>query len=735
MPAKENEEDVIIVKMYGHDVKVPRGDTPDADWQDLKAKAQKTNDEHAAIQSSMPPPSDQMPPPSDRTDGSRAGAGASNPPRVEVERSFAGESDSVRPIREIEKQRSQQGWEESQRQSYDESGTHGIKRFVEQGLKVATPPEETPAIPGGEAKRAKTPAGKAVNSDGEEVQKAIVIGGKIYVEQPAGVQMYNPPPEEDDGKKHLSNEGKAFRNQGPDMALKKAVGLKPDQSWLDTAPFQGTPAFTVPGGQSAAGPMPDVPGPAMPPSPPEVLGGVVKGVAGAVAKPLAEKWGGTMEGKAAMGTLGAPPPGAPSGAPPGTPPPPGPPGGGGPAGGLTSLALGGSMTVPPTDVQIPEYPIPGQADAMKKAYEDEAKARTEGAKIESDSYKQIAAEAEKTQRSMLDSQARMQALHEAGAKRQDAVFKTIQEAQAVLNNPAKTPDPERYWKNHSKVLFAIGVGLLAANNRDISGVLHSVDNAIKNDIDAQKAEFEAPRDAAKAKVAGGMQLYGMFRQQGLDAYEAERAAQITMSQMSQQYIQQIAASSKSDIVKANAREMNAKQSQEQMQKADEMQRHAKELGIREYSEKTQRITANAKAAEGGRNLSAEEKKRLEFSKNGIEIIHRVKQLLGPEQKFSPAMWDEVTKSLPWIQTKAKTKDQAVELLKTSLATAIAQSSLQAHEQKRLLESGLMSGVGFKNQSQLPLDELERLFAESVGRIEGSGQVAPAQPVIQMGPPR
>lgn len=133
----------------------------------------------------------------------------------------------------------------------------------------------------------------------------------------------------------------------------------------------------------------------------------------------------------------------------------------------------------------------------------------------------------------------------------------ITEAQKVLNDPVKTPNPERYWANHSKIMFAIGVGLLAQAGKDINGVLQSVNSAIDRDIEQQKQEFEAPRNAAKAKKEGAQTLYAQFRDQGHDAFEASRMAEIVLKDQAATATAKIAANAGSADAQYKAQELQA----------------------------------------------------------------------------------------------------------------------------------------------------------------------------------
>lgn len=819
---KKTDEEVIVVKLYGQDVPVPRGDTPQGEWDALKAKHQEAQRKFTAA----PAPDADVWAEETGMDPELAPGRAAGAAKRGTMDTKAAISRSMERIKEAERQND---WSKVSKQDFinirredlirvqqpespdvardrlrhedrdlkdleiqsDAGGARGLKGFVQRGLLGAAGggggqdwnqiDRTTSQVTGGRGGRDDQPPAQPWGEIDKTTSKVAPVGGK------GGQDLDELIKTRDQIDAHIASITKGGAGGGSAAYESPTGGVSGRATAEEVPERRGVSVGRRE--QITEPPSGDLP-PQRSGSLARDVGSAVGGTLRAAANPLGEidralgtsidpaqfernagnMIGGTIDlAKSAGETLGqfgaglmnpgssAPAPmqgpvhrpdllnGPPSAPPPGSSPA-GPPPSVGSSGGSVSIGVKG--TVPGTGGgpgALPEYPPKGLAQEQQAALAERANAQADAAEIVSRSKQRISEAEFELAKTQQEQEAEWLRRQEAQQARAEKVFSAYQKAQQVVNDPAKTPDPERYWKNHSKALFAIGVGLLAANKRDIGAILNSVDNAIKNDIEAQQAEFEAPRKAAKESMEASKQYYGMLRMDGLDAFEAFKGAQTLASQQIQTRIRAIADASDSELVKANARDAIARLQQEDQQRMVAVAQHAKAMGLQEeelkvkwYNAKTGRWEVGAKIAanaSGGKNLTAEEKKRMEFSQHGREVIRRIKQLLGPEQSFTPALWDEIAKSVPGVQTKPKTKDQAVELLKTVLATDIAQSSLQAHEQKRLLESGLMSGVGLKNQSQAPLDELDRLFGDSIGRITGTGSPQETTPTFQTSPVR
>lgn len=646
--------DKITVNLYGQEAKVPRGDMTDKEWKEFKSRFE----DKKVVESK------------DNEDALKGSKGEYRKPIYAEDLSLKDKQilDSADMVRTgFVKTTPGPDKEQSEK-------SRGVRAFVQQGVisgaLKAAPDAGTPEVPG--SQKRSFPAGLAAPATPEETQSL------FYGNKP---------------------------DQGTPLvdAAQRVVALQP--------------AFMVPGGQTAAGPMPAVPGPMVPPAIPTMVsraGGEIANAVSPGVKSLGQLWGKTPEGQAMMAPrspVGPPPttvgmPGQPSVPPPG-------------AGSMTSSASV-KATVPGGGA-FPEQP--NRNAEMDQAVQDQVNAARGMAEVQTERDKaavDIFRSAQDRDATMIKEQRDQEEFVNA---KLDGVFNGMMEMQKTLQDPSKTPDPERYWKNHSKILFAIGVGLLAANNRDISGVLGSVNQAIDRDIDAQQKEFDAPKKAARESWETSRNMYGMLRSRKFDAYESRQMERAIAKEMYANQIEQMKLSGAGRMNDEMANQMAGRLREDATKIKADLETHSRANAINEFRARTDRFEAEQKYAygpkgAGKKKLSSEEQRQLEFSRHGRETIAKMKALLGPVQGLAGAMGDEIMRQFPLAMTNAKERDRAVESLKTILATDLAKSSLQAHEQKRWLEGGLLGGVGLQNQSQKALDELYGLFGNSEARITG-----------------
>lgn len=716
--------ETITIKMYGHDVEIPRGNMKDDEWNDLKARAEEEKRKLAELSAKLPPPTDEIPPPSDAT--SRAGRDLTtlaekakkgkltNEEKKELvfqlgDIGIKADPAQIRPIGEAPEETPPRGFhprregaippELPEPQDQSAGGSRGLKKFVEQGLKGATSIDEMP------------------DRRGAQTGQRVDMGGGLY-EQPKQALPFNPSSSPDAG---TAPQALPFNPQ--------ASRMQPDAGVIP--PSAGTPDAGALQPQA----LPQVPPWLDTRSPKQVfqdMGQTVGAMVGPSASPAA-----------------SPLPRSPVGPPPTTVTP-----AGGPPGGA-SAGLGVKVrgqTQPGSG--IPEYPPKGLQNEQRAALEERAAALGEAAEINSAGLRRVAdAEADYARR-LQDNQAELLARQEAGQARAEQIFKSTQEAQKILMDPAKTPDPERYWKNHSKVLFAIGVGLLAANKRDIGAVLNNVQTAIKNDIDAQIAEFEAPRKAAKDTIAANNQLYGMLRSMGHDEFEAQKMAQTLMSQQVQMQIRSIADANDSELVKANARDAIARLQQDDQQRAMEVAQHAKALGIQEYNAKTQRwevnVRANAAASKGGGRLTVKQQNAIteikQYSKSLMDQLQKAKEMIqregtfeatGKHKEIQNMLYNGIAiDSAKLADPDSVARESEVKIARDAFGLEPNQLSMRNQTavdvinewQKdvvRRAKTGLMARLS-KAGEPLPEDEVNEIM-QQMGIAPGAG--------IQMGPPR
>jgi hypothetical protein len=388
---------------------------------------------------------------------------------------------------------------------------------------------------------------------------------------------------------------------------------------------------------------------------------------------------------------------------------------------------GGGMSFPPVRDMTRE---------IAAASENEQSAIREQGRIEGTMRDEQARLADREMARIGERERSAAAFQESQAQKSQEFMNKIAEDYKILNNPAKTPDPERYWQGHSKIMFAIGVGLLAQAGKDINGVLSNVNQAIDRDVEQQKQEFEAPAKAARGRIAAAQSGYAMFRQQGYDAFESQKLMEAFGRDRYAQEGLKLAAANGSETARAKAAQMSAQSQMDGASKMQQVLEHRQRLELDRAKAAEDRrqfsVTQGAKASVG-RKLTEAERKAMQHNRDAVVAIRKIRETLGPTQKFISAAGDTIAKNVPLYSTQAKQKSTAVEALKTVLATDLAKSSLQAHEQKRWLgEGGLLGGVGLDNQSQLGLDELEDLLLRSYDATE-LGEIPGARAKPQAGP--
>ena len=366
-------------------------------------------------------------------------------------------------------------------------------------------------------------------------------------------------------------------------------------------------------------------------------------------------------------------------------------------------------------------PMPDTSPEIKQAISDQIAAIEGSAEISAEQERSKAKIAEAQESEVIRQQVRAQEIREHANASIKKLFDGTAKAQEVLNSPSQTPDPERYWDSHSKILFAIGVGLLTHAKADVGAVLSGVEKAIDRDIEQQKQTFNAPREAARNQIAGNDRLYRMMREGDQDDYEALRTTKALSVDHFTTLINKLAANTNSQLWKENAAVEVAKLQQSAAKGLEEAAQHRRTLAIQEANAVTQRMGAQTQRGEltlkqseqgaGMRKLSENEKKAIQFSREGLVTIAEIRKVLGPESSLTGAIKDELLLNVPLFMNDAKRRDIAVRALNVRLATAVAKSSLQAHEQGIWLgedgKSGILGSVGLGNMTQNQLGALER----------------------------
>jgi hypothetical protein len=160
-----------------------------------------------------------------------------------------------------------------------------------------------------------------------------------------------------------------------------------------------------------------------------------------------------------------------------------------------------------------------------------------------------------------EQQARQHAAKEAEEQQRHAarLEEVNQRMEAQADALAKSDvDPNRLFRNQdtgSQIAagFAVGLGAVGAAMAGLkeNPALVTIERAIERDIDAQKLDIEKKR----ASVSATASLYGQMMEQFRDSRVAREAARVLMYKATEMKLQKIAASTRSDEVRANAAQL------------------------------------------------------------------------------------------------------------------------------------------------------------------------------------
>ena len=376
--------------------------------------------------------------------------------------------------------------------------------------------------------------------------------------------------------------------------------------------------------------------------------------------------------------------------------------------GLDSLTRG-PVPAGSGPVGIPRIPAPGapgdqiaemQAAADKGAagYMDAARVMDErnraASKVQEDAANQQARDAKAYE----DRRAYVQ-------QGQDQMMKNLIDTQAILNNPVKTPDPERYWNNHSKIMFAVGVGLLAQAGKDINGVLSNVNSAIDRDVEQQKQEFEAPRKAAIGKMAASTQLYGMYRDMGHDAFEAQKLASATLKDQTATQMALIDAKSNSDLVHSNAATSIAKLRMDSSKEIQDAMQHNATVAETQYghdiTQRGQDLNAQMERAKfqqaraaAGAAISDADAKKLSDSVSGLRELTEAGKLFN--SGVGSALFRKFAALDPTGRTDSARWNAMRPMYGRILASLASPAERQSEQMMKHIEEGMIPEAGDLN---------------------------------------
>lgn len=156
-------------------------------------------------------------------------------------------------------------------------------------------------------------------------------------------------------------------------------------------------------------------------------------------------------------------------------------------------------------------------------------------------------------------------------KQRDEIDKVIAEQKQAISNYSKmTIDPNRIYARQStgdKILAAIGIGL-ASLGEGSNRAVDAINEAIRRDIDIQKAEIDVAGNAISARNT----LIGQLNNSFNNSVAAENLAKSIMLERAKARVEQVAANAQSQKAAANAQkiigELNVQQA-DAIQKAQE----------------------------------------------------------------------------------------------------------------------------------------------------------------------
>lgn len=391
------------------------------------------------------------------------------------------------------------------------------------------------------------------------------------------------------------------------------------------------------------------------------------------------------------------------------------------------MSGGGSARVGANMQRIPFPEVPPARGVPQEAVDLAKDATRQLGELESAKQRAILQVEEDTQNQREMNQAvqlkKEEAIREGIAK----VDRDMLSVQEVFNNPAKTPDPERYWANHSKILFAIGVGMLAQAGKDINGVLSNVNAAIDRDVEQQKQEFEAPRKAAREKMSALQGMYARYRDLGHDVFEAGKMSEITLKQRALSDLAKIAANSNSQMAGPNQAIVSLHLQEGIAKAASELQNHTAAQTVAKFNAQVNQNADIAKNANdraqlqlranesgGGQKLSPDQQKRVDGALEGLNTVAQLRVLRGKPEGILGGSLESLLTLFPG--TPASARRDAVDVLRFNLATIMSKSSVQAKEQEYWLgkdgKSGKLGSTGLGNLQQGDLDALEIMFTRA-----------------------
>lgn len=264
---------------------------------------------------------------------------------------------------------------------------------------------------------------------------------------------------------------------------------------------------------------------------------------------------------------------------------------------------------PPAAPKQPSAPV-GAAPAQPakpagpSPFDEERKAALERGNIESQAATAKADAIGDLQR-QLDAQAITRRESQAKAAQQaDAALGDIQRAREEMKNVDVSVDTGRFWATRStpqKIAGVIGLalGALGAGNDGVNRAAGLINSAIDRDLDAQKAEHEFKLKKGQSGIESATSMYGLRRQQGLDAESALDAARGDMLARAKAQADKAEATAASPLAKNNARMLSAQLSQKENEFNATLRQRAFDNSIKKQQADADTARANATGAGAG----------------------------------------------------------------------------------------------------------------------------------------
>lgn len=325
-----------------------------------------------------------------------------------------------------------------------------------------------------------------------------------------------------------------------------------------------------------------------------------------------------------------------------------------------------------------------QQKAAIKAHADLEGAKLAGqAKIIEDGIRQQTAIADREQkrREMIDS------------RMQQATNAYEQTINSFMQQDFKI-DPGRYWSTIGSERQALWViaGMFSRGRSNAQ-----LGQMIETDISAQKAEVQLKGEALRAKAGAQVNLIGMFRQQGLDSYEAEKAARATLWEGIKARVEQVEKQSDSAAAPAKAQELMALANQKQAKELIDLKAHREADAQRWAQINLDRQEFALKLRESGGGPGGRPIRSAEAGDLGnVESAHTIAKNLRAEfgdKGTGARMLDKLLGEVP--KTKAAEFNRKRDLALNYIGRMVDGSVLQKHDlerwEKMLPKSGDLMG--------------------------------------------